>query len=162
VYPADLVVWNDPDGRPRLHSLLEPARADLPTISIAHTEGVAVALAALDTEAQVGIDIEPIGTRTSDFEVLSFKESERANLDRIAAAGGDRAEWLARFWCAKEAVAKALGHGLPSQPLRRVVVAADTETGEVHVALSDRAVRAVTDRRGHRVWAWSLAEEVNL
>ncbi len=47
VYPADLVLAPDPRGRPRLRSLIEPERDDLPAISIAHAEGVAVALAAL-------------------------------------------------------------------------------------------------------------------
>src|SRR3954452_15248658 len=48
VYPADLMIDSDPNGRPRLRSLLEPERDDFPAVSIAHTEGVAVAIAALD------------------------------------------------------------------------------------------------------------------
>src|SRR6476646_1577577 len=63
VYPADLVVENDRRGRPRIRSLLQPGRADLPAISLAHVEGLAVALAALDSNARPGINVEPIVER---------------------------------------------------------------------------------------------------
>ena len=42
-----------------------PERADLPAISIAHAEGLAVALAARDPGSRAGIDVEPVPDRPS-------------------------------------------------------------------------------------------------
>ena len=83
VYPADLWIESDERGRPWVRSRLEPDRTDLPAVSIAHTSGVAVALAALDPCARVGIDVEPIADRSPDFESLAFTAAERGSLDRL-------------------------------------------------------------------------------
>src|SRR5262249_12669620 len=138
-------------------------------IAIAHTEGVAVALAAPDAAARPGIDVEPIASRSADFEQLAFDAGERAWLDRVAAGGTARAEWLARLWCAKEAGAQATGLGLVGGPASVTAVAADAASGVVSVALghelaaacpdlAGRPVRAVTARRGDYAWAWTLGE----
>ena len=83
-YPADLIVAPDPQGRPILHSRAEPGRVDLPAVSIAHVDGVAVALAAFDPSTRVGIDVEPIIRRSPGFEATAFTPGERALLgDRV-------------------------------------------------------------------------------
>ncbi|MBV8267909.1 MAG: acyltransferase domain-containing protein [Planctomycetaceae bacterium] len=169
VFPADLAIEPDPRGRPRLRSLLEPDRDDLPAVSIAHAEGVAVALAALDPAARVGVDVEPVIDRSPGFEAVAFREDERAQLDRLADAGHDREEWVARFWCAREAVAKATGLGMLAGPLSAAIVGVDPRTGEIAVVPGPELlavapdwenipVRAVTARRGDFVWAWTLGE----
>jgi phosphopantetheinyl transferase (holo-ACP synthase) len=177
-YPADLRIVPDARGRPRVRSLLDPGRADLPAVSIAHTEGVAVALASPDPDARLGIDVEPIVDRSPEFESLAFGAAERAWLDRLAGTGTEtgskarRDEWIGRFWCAKEAVAKATGLGLVGGPGSVSIVAADASTGTVAVALGpelaaacpelgERPMRAITARRGEYVWAWTLAERMN-
>ena len=68
----------------------------------------------LDPSSRVGIDVEPIVPRSPGFEATAFLPGERGLLDRVAAE--DRAEWMARFWCAKEAMAKATGHGFVDGP----------------------------------------------
>jgi acyl transferase domain-containing protein/phosphopantetheinyl transferase (holo-ACP synthase) len=166
VYPADLIVVRDLLGRPSLRSRLEPGREDLPTISIAHVDGVAVALACLDPSSQVGIDVEPIVERSPGFEATAFLPGERSLLDRWS--GPDRAEWVARFWCAKEALAKATGLGLVEGPsgVEVVEVGLDGFLGaRLQGALagscpqlSRRMIRVVTARRGEFVLAWTLAE----
>jgi acyl transferase domain-containing protein/phosphopantetheinyl transferase len=164
VYPADLAIEPELRGRPRLRSLIDPARSDLPAVSIAHTEGVAVALAALDPKTRVGIDVERIVDRSPGFEELAFSEEERAWLDRPGGSGSSRAEWVTRLWCAKEAVAKASGQGMAGGPKGLSVIEADAATGEVAVALgpdlaaawseaAERPIRAWTARRGEYVWA---------
>jgi phosphopantetheinyl transferase len=174
VYPADLRIEPDERGRPWVRSLIEPDRTDLPAVSIAHTQGVAVAIAAPDPDARVGIDVEPITDRSPGFERLAFDDAERAWLDRLAGSdpGPGRAEWVARLWCAKEAVAKATGLGLVGGPGSVSVVAADAASGVVAVALGpdlaaacpdreNRPLRAVTARRGDHAWAWTLAERID-
>jgi acyl transferase domain-containing protein/phosphopantetheinyl transferase (holo-ACP synthase) len=173
VYPADLVIEPDPRGRPCVRSLLEPERTDLPAVSIAHTTGVAVAIASPDPRARVGIDVEPIAQRSSDFERLALFDAERTCLDTLAVEPGTgRAEWLARLWCAKEAVAKATGLGLVAGPASVAIVSADRTSGEVAVTLgpelgahcpdlAGQRIRAVTARRGEYVWAWTVCERIN-
>jgi phosphopantetheinyl transferase len=152
---------------------LEPARIDLPAVSIAHTTGVAVAIAAPDPRARVGIDVEPIAQRSSDFERLALVDAERTCLDGLAAEPGtDRAQWVARLWCAKEAVAKATGLGLVVGPTSVAIVGADRSTGEVTLTLgpelsahcpdlAGNRIRAVTARHGEYVWAWTLCERID-
>ncbi len=169
VYPADLVIEPDAHGRPMLTSLLGDLALDLPAVSIAHTDGVALALASLDPTARVGIDVEQITEREPRFESLAFSEFERALLDQIA--GTARAEWIARFWCAKEAVGKATGRGLLVGPASVEVVAADPD-GRLVARLGPDLLSACPDwsnepvtvfslRRGDRVWAWTLGERAS-
>lgn len=164
VYPADLIVDRNPLGRPHLRSRLGHNR--LPSISIAHADGVAVALASLDASGSVGIDIESIVPRSATFEATAFLLGEIALLgDR---SGDDRAEWVARLWCAKEAVAKATGLGFVEGPSGAEVVEGD-ESGSLGVrlrgslatacpSLAGRVVLVTTTRRGDYVWAWTLGE----
>jgi acyl transferase domain-containing protein/phosphopantetheinyl transferase/acyl carrier protein len=169
VYPADLTIEHNAHGRPRLVSLLEPERVDQPAVSIAHTEGVAVSLAALDPNTRLGIDVERVIDRALGFEAIAFQPDERALLDRLA--GSHRAEWVARFWCAKEAAGKATGLGLIAGPPSVTIVSADATTGEVQIVLGPDLAAACpewagvpicvsTARRGDYVWAWIVARGI--
>jgi acyl transferase domain-containing protein/phosphopantetheinyl transferase len=171
VYPADLVIEPDSHGRPRLRSLAEPDRADLPAISFAHAEGVAVAIAALDPSARVGIDVEPLRLRPEGFERVALLDHDRDWLDRNTQWGADRDEWLTRLWCAREAVGKAMGRGLAGGPTAIEIVRPDVATGEVALRLGEEsalacpdpgraAIRCYTLRRGDHVWAWTTLERI--
>jgi hypothetical protein len=76
-------------------------------------------------EPHVGIDLEKIEPREASFEAIAFDDEERAMLDEF----DNRAEAVTRFWCAKEAVAKALGRGLSEGPRTVVVRACRTDRG---------------------------------
>ncbi len=170
VYPADLMILPDLHGRPRLRSRREPGRDDMPAVSLAHAEGVAVGLASPDPAARVGIDVEAVRPRGDAFEASAFDPDERARLDHLAAAGFDRDEWAARFWCAKEAVGKATGLGLAGGPAAALVTGADPATGVVTLrlgrslaascpGLSGRNVSSTTSRRNDHVWAWAVLDD---
>jgi phosphopantetheinyl transferase len=81
-------------------------------VSLAHTENGAVAIAAT---VPVGIDLEPID-RDARAILPSFATvEERELMDAVATDYfGETAP--TRLWCAKEAVAKALGTGLQGRP----------------------------------------------
>ena len=171
-YPADLVVARDPLGQPGLLDPCRPDRGDLPLVSIAHVDGVAVALAVRDRRAAVGIDVEPIVERSPGFEPAAFSEVERAILDSRSRKDEDRGEWSARLWCAKEAVAKATGLGFVAGPSGVEVVAVGlSDSGRAILGvelrgelargcpnLADRTIRVVTERRGGFVWAWTVGK----
>src|SRR5437016_11434177 len=130
LFPADIVIERDSHGRPVARPRGPEGLEPFPTISLAHTEDVAAGLAAVAPHA--GIDVERIRPRDTGFERVAFDDDERRLLDRL---GPDRDEWLARFWCAKEAVAKALGRGLVDGSKAVAVRQADRQTGVIKVAL---------------------------
>jgi phosphopantetheinyl transferase (holo-ACP synthase) len=160
VFPADLSIEPDGRGRPVLHSRLEPNRADMPAVSIAHTEGVAIAIAARDPRSRVGIDVERIVDRSESFEAIAFVPEERALIPR-----NDRDAWIARFWTAKEAAAKATGLALLAGPSSVRVVSINGETLALKLGpdlaaacpdLMDRTLNVRTARRGDYVWAYMM------
>ena len=165
VFPVDLSIEPDANGRPVLRSRLDPGDGAMPAVSIAHTEGVAVAIAGRNPRARVGIDVEKIVERAASFEAMAFSAGERSLLDR---APGDRAEWVARLWTAKEAAAKATGLAMAAGPSSVEAVATD-EDGRVDVALgaelagacpdlAGRPIAVRTGRRGGYIWAWTVNE----
>jgi len=166
-YPADLAIVADPARRPLLVRVEAPDDRSLPAITIAHAEGVALALAAALPSARVGIDVEAIADRPPGFDDSAFTAAERVLLSRLTR--GSHAEWVARFWCAKEAAAKASGVGLAAGPRSAEVVWVAEESGEMHVQLSTELLaacseciqsplRVVSARRANYAWAWTLGE----
>jgi acyl transferase domain-containing protein/phosphopantetheinyl transferase (holo-ACP synthase) len=168
VYPADLTIETDAHGRPVLRSRAEPSRAGLPAVSIAHADGVAVAIAARDPAARVGIDVARVADRGRSFEAAAFTDRERTLLDRL---GGDRPSWAARLWCAKEAAAKATGRASVVGPSGVVVVDLDPSDGAALVRPGDDLAAACPDLRGRLskvetalreefAWAWTLGRSI--
>jgi phosphopantetheinyl transferase len=105
LFPVEIQVANEQTGRP----VVRGACPEDLNISIAHKNDLAVALAGAGRA--VGIDIEHVAPRDAGFEAIAFTAREREMLPAI-----DRDEWIARFWSAKEAAAKARGTGLAGNP----------------------------------------------
>ncbi len=111
-----------PQGEWRRHC---GARMD---ISITHTANSVVAAAA--PNSCLGIDIEQRDRVISDdFAAAAFGTLEQ----EVAAESGEGATALFRFWCAKEALVKALGTGLRYGASDLLVRAYDRETGSLKV-----------------------------
>ena len=101
---ADIQIWRDDSGKP--HALGEwgdhlSSKID---IAIAHTAQFVIALAAAN--ARVGVDVES-ATRdlSEEFTAGVFVPEEL----ELAANAANASQAIIRFWCAKEAVSKALG-----------------------------------------------------
>jgi phosphopantetheinyl transferase (holo-ACP synthase)/acyl carrier protein len=107
-------------------------------VSIAHSQGKAAALAVLDPQALVGIDLESLHHRREDFEAVAFSPDERSLIAAFPLPL--RQEWALRMWCAKEAVGKALGRGLSAGLLAFHITRADPSTGTVEIELRDGAL----------------------
>lgn len=105
LHPAAFAIQNDPHGQPVVTSW--PAPTPVPCISIAHSHGVAIAIAA---GAPVGIDIERIAERDAHWLASFTTGAERRQLTAFGDA--ERAAWITRLWCAKEAFGKRLGQGV--------------------------------------------------
>jgi phosphopantetheinyl transferase len=114
LYPADVIVRSDENGRPFLAPETIEGLGAPPEISLAHARGFVVAAAAPPGHA-VGIDLETFGrVKLPDLLDGAFTAAERARVE--ATPKGEREEWALRLWCAKEAAAKSLGLGLGGQP----------------------------------------------
>ena len=100
VYPAELTILADEQGRPVVETAFEPS----PYVSIAHKGARAVALAQLNSAP--GIDIEIPGE--VDLQALTrlFAPAE------LAAVPAVDEEWVTRMWSAREAAGKSRGDGL--------------------------------------------------
>ena len=155
---ADLVIHTEANGAPRLEGIWRGALPARPALSISHTDGMAAAVAAdLAGGAGLGLDTEAIRTPSQDLVDGAFAEAELALLPS-GASGPRREEWIFRFWCAKEAVGKALGSGVPLAPQQFAVVSADEPTGVVVVRPpGGEEVAAATFRRGGHAFAVAVA-----
>jgi acyl transferase domain-containing protein/phosphopantetheinyl transferase len=135
--PADIEIAKDEHGRPQpcgywLHDL-----GYTPALSTSHGGQLAIAIAGrCAAHEYLGVDVEQIEPRSPDFEEVAFTAYERSLLDGIG--DGDRQEWVTRFWCAKEAVGKAIGRGLLHGPQSVLVQAAEGADGVVKVTIGDR------------------------
>ena len=168
VYPADLAILADPHARPLLtHWQTPPWRQ--PRSSRSHMR-------------MVSRSRWPRLIRRPGWESTSSRSSngppasrprrsprrERTLLGRWSGPG--RAEWMTRFWCAKEAAAKASRLGLAGGPASAQVIDVNENTGVIHVRLAPELVaggsgevcenplRVVSGRRGHRAWAWTIGK----
>jgi len=127
-----------------------------PSLSIAHSQGTAVALTVLDPGARVGIDLESLTHRRQDFEAIAFSPDERRLL---AALPMDlRQEWALRMWCAKEAVGKALGRGLSAGLLAFHIARAETASGIMEVGLRDGALNQFPQCQGKSLVVYTARE----
>jgi acyl transferase domain-containing protein/phosphopantetheinyl transferase (holo-ACP synthase) len=110
IFPLEVRVANDGAGRP---IVTLPDGSSL-TVSLAHRAGVAVA--AIATEGDAGIDLEVVEPRSDRFAAMVLSDAERA-----LGFGFSPDAWVARAWTAKEATAKADGTGLQGRPKDFVV-----------------------------------------
>jgi acyl transferase domain-containing protein/phosphopantetheinyl transferase/acyl carrier protein len=166
VYPADVEIVNDGQGRPVPRGRFADTLGFTPTLSLAHTRDVAVAIAG-DAGPGVGIDVERLRRLDEGFEGAAFSAEERSV---IAGVQGDgRPEWLLRTWCAKEAVAKAVGHGLDAGPRTFVIEEMEHDTGTLRLGHAGGAgaprdgagrarLEAYTGREGDLVFATALCD----
>ncbi len=127
---ADVQIWPDDSGKP--HPL--GAWCDFLTskidLAIAHTGQFVVAIVAAN--ARVGVDVESISRELSEEFTHGVFTNEELDL---AMGAVNTPSALIRFWCAKEAVSKALGTGIRYSPREICIDSFQPETGEMTVKL---------------------------
>jgi acyl transferase domain-containing protein len=106
IFPAEIRIQNDINGKP---CITEMPGEWLLHVSISHKDQLGVAM--VSERAFPGIDIERIEARQDSFIHTAFSADEWRLLP-----AEDRAEWVTRFWSAKEAFAKSTGLGLQGDP----------------------------------------------
>ena len=129
---ADVTIFADDMGKPyAVGAWMDhlPAKLD---IAIAHTAQFVIGLAAAN--ARVGVDVESVARDLSqEFTDGVFMPDE---LELAAHAAGSTSQAIIRFWCAKEAVSKALGTGIRYSPREMVVSAYEPDEGKLIMKLT--------------------------
>ena len=155
VLPADVEIDADPLGRPVARGAWMARLPSPPAVAIAHTRGLAAALAADGPlELDVGIDIERIRPLREGFDEVAFTPEEMGLLAALPETA--RAEWRLRLWCAKEAAGKALGTGLQGRPRDLVARKIDEPAGAIAIEVGGAPARKKPARAGEwltvRTW----------
>jgi len=134
---ADVDIYKDESGKPKATGEWNDSLTVKLDIAIAHTSRFIIALAAAN--AKVGVDVESTQRDLSDeFAAGAFTDAERD----LAASAAQSSQALIRFWCAKEAVSKALGTGLRYSPKDMNVTGYQPDTGRIIMRLSGSWVEA--------------------
>jgi len=149
--PAAIAVRPDPLGCPRAAGPAVAASGAPMAIAIAHTRGVAAAVAGATADG-LGLDIELIDRRRGDYERAAFTDDERRRLD--AGPADERVERALRLFCAKEAVAKAIGRGLMGSPLNLRVLDCDAGMTCAGLEVAGSLARSLPAFHGRRLPAW--------
>ena len=126
------------DGRCSI-SLANP-EDPVAAVSIAHAEGVAIAIAATDPSTHLGIAVETIAEPQAGTLAIAFTPGEERLLARVSAAV--KAEWVARFRCAAAAALKAIGTDGPAPNLRCEITQFDEPSGAIEVAFDPQSLEA--------------------
>ncbi len=143
---ADIYIWADGSGKPHALGAWQDRLAVRLDLAIAHTSQFVVAVVAAN--ARVGVDVEMRSRALSEeFTRGVFGPDEL----ELAANAVDAPAALVRFWCAKEAVSKALGTGIRYPPKELVVDGFMPDTGEMTVSLHGQWLEAFQMLRGRSV-----------
>jgi phosphopantetheinyl transferase len=164
--PADITIDTDALGRPIATGPWCKDTTEPPLISISHIEGIGVAMA-VEAGVSCGIDIEWISAWNEQIAKITLDLDE--NL--IGSGSLPDPEWQLRIWCAKEAVGKSLGSGLPGGPGDLKTLSLDSQLGmiwleageqlakDLHLNNSNRTFQAYTVREGELIVATAINKQ---
>lgn len=155
--PADVEIAQDERGAPRAGGSWAEELEVTPAVSLAHCDGVALAIAGHDGSCRgVGIDVERLRPLGEEFEAGAFAPEERRLLSSLDPPS--RQEWSVRLWCAKEAVGKALGGGMFGRPAGLVARGWDLPAGVVEIDLSEELAGELPELVGPPISAYTIRE----
>lgn len=140
----DVEIQADSYGRPQLTGPWASQINGIPALSLAHTRGLAIAMASGDG-FDCGIDVERLDPRREGIEKFSLSPEERALVASLLPSLD--LEWTLRIWCAKEATGKALGRGLPGGPLDLKVTSLNATKGSVVLEVSGTLAKSMGKRQ---------------
>jgi phosphopantetheinyl transferase len=156
--PAEVEITTDKFGRPNIAQGLRDKLDGPLFVSIAHARGRAMAVAGeSDGHRGIGVDMEYLERNRDGLATGSLSSAESTLLASVTDALQD--EWLLRFWCAKEAIAKALGRGLAGGPLNLAIQEIEIETGKVGMLLAGELAEQFPDLKGELLTAYTYRND---
>jgi acyl transferase domain-containing protein len=157
LYPADVEITTGNDGEPVARVKCRSNITSAPIVSIGHSDSTAVAITTDDPNCSgLGIDVERDCTNDPGFEVAAFTSEEQTLLSSLDP--GQKNEWFTRVWCAKEAVAKALGGRIVEGPRSITVQEVNAKTGSTRLALSGELAGRIRESNGGDLTAYTFKE----
>ena len=155
--PADIEIATGEHGQPVVRGAWAARVPRVPAISLTHSAGVVAAVAGDCAPGEgLGLDVEVLRDLSEDLMAVSFTTGERALLSGLGAAAAR--EWAVRLWCAKEALGKAAGRGLPGGPGDALVRALDPATGAVQLTAAGELARSLGAAAGRVFTALTTRE----
>ena len=145
---ADIRIWADGSGKPHALGAWSDCLSAKLDIAIAHTSRFVVAVAA--ASARVGIDVEATDRDLSDEFVAGVFTPDELDL---AAQAANASQAIIKFWCAKEALSKALGTGIRYSPKEMVVTGFLADSGTIAMRLEGAWADAFKNLRGRDLHA---------
>ncbi len=143
---ADVEIFADDAGKPYAIGAWNDYLQLKLDIAIAHTSQFVIALAA--TNARIGVDVESVSRDLSgEFTAGVFTPVEL----ELAASAVNPSQSVIRFWCAKEAVSKALGTGIRYSPKELVISGYQAEAGTLAVRLTGAWEEAFRKLKGRDI-----------
>jgi acyl transferase domain-containing protein/phosphopantetheinyl transferase (holo-ACP synthase) len=137
VHPADIDMGMDDSGQPEPHGYWQQEIGYTPAVAVANFGQLAIAIAGrCASQERLAVDLQPIASRTPEFEPGAFSPEEEQLLDGLEAPA--RREWLTRFWSAKHVIGKALGCGLRHGPQSVRITAFEADGEAVKAVLGDQ------------------------
>ena len=143
---ADVQIWRDDSGKPHPIGTWKDYLSSSIDLAIAHTAQFVVAVVAAN--ARVGVDVEACDRDLSEEFTRGVFTPDELEL-AVHAANAPSA--VIRFWCAKEAVSKALGTGIRYSPRELVVDAFRPETGEMELKLTGQWLEPFKQFQGRTI-----------
>jgi phosphopantetheinyl transferase len=157
LYPADVEVFSDARGRPRIRGAWSEAVATMPALAVAHSGIIGAAIAGgTGPDDLLGLEIERIRPRTTDFLQGALSPREREWLSGLSQDA--YWEWATRFWCAKEAIVKALGKGLGVDRNDLTIEEIDRETGRLQLRPGEGLARLVPELAHQRLLVYTARD----
>ena len=155
--PADVEISPDAEGRPVAGGAWTRGVAGADPFAVACRAGWRWPWSGTRAAAAgVGVDVEQAGRLGPDADRVAFTAGEQALLASLDEEG--RETWRLRLWCAKEAVAKAVGLGLLGGPRSFVAEGVDAAAGTVRVRLTGEMASRRPDVEGRTLVAHTARE----
>ena len=152
--PADIIIENDKMGKPFVTGQWIDKAGEILTVSISHTGTAVVAACTGGSGRSIGIDVEDSNNLNDDLLAGAFSEEERKLASSI---NSHTFEWLAKFWCAKEAFCKALGSGMVCSPKDIVIKAIEDKTGKLLLEARQGWIKEFPFLEGKKIEAYASA-----
>ncbi|MFP4444872.1 MAG: beta-ketoacyl synthase N-terminal-like domain-containing protein [Desulfosudaceae bacterium] len=156
--PADVEITPDEYGCPVPTGTWEDKVEEPVRLSLSHTTGMAAAIAGQPGNGLgIGIAVECLDRRREGMESIALGPEEKTVLQSALTSADP--EWLLRVWCAKEAVSKACGRGLPGGPRDLVVKELEPETGAIRLEISGTFARTFPSLQGAAAQVHTLRQD---
>jgi malonyl CoA-acyl carrier protein transacylase/phosphopantetheinyl transferase len=135
---TDVVIRTDPSGKPHPDGAWAVDRNRV-AVSISHSGELAVAVAGeMQDGGGLGIDVELHRDLNEDFLEGAFSRQDNRTFGSLL---HHTPRWGLRLWCAKEALAKAVGVGMRFDPKDITISQVFPDTGQVELALQGNWLR---------------------